>query len=531
MLIVQELGFAYPNSDYLFQKISFSLQTAQKVALIGNNGCGKSTLLQILANQIQPSEGSISSIEKPYYIPQLFSNELQGSVADVLQIQDKRKALQAILEGSVEVAYYDVLQEDWDIEDRAYKALQYWHLGTVSLDQNFFTLSGGEQTKVFLAGITLHQPSFIIMDEPTNHLDLLSRKMLYEEILHTKAAMIIVSHDIQLLQLLSYTYEIHAQEMKAYGGNIDFYQAQKAIAAEAWQQMLKDKEKDYKKAKAVGRATIERVQKLDARGRKKQIQSGVPTIMLNTLKNAAEQSTARLKHQHEEKIDQLWLELRSLRDTAPATDTMQLGFKEVPMHRGKVLVKTEQINVLHTNRSAPLWQEDVSFTILSGDRVALVGNNGSGKTTLLHILTGKIIPIGNIFCAEFDTIYIDQHYSLLIDTLTVQQMAHVYNDGLCAPEMVNSKLTHFLFKPNDWNKLCSQLSGGERLRLALCCMSLQQKQPDVIMLDEPTNNLDLQNINILIAALANYKGTLIVSSHDEGFLSQLQLNKKISLSA
>ncbi|MNE55117.1 ABC transporter ATP-binding protein uup [compost metagenome] len=177
-----------------------------------------------------------------------------------------------------------------------------------------------------------------------------------------------------------------------------------------------------------------------------------------------------------------------------------------------------------------LWNENLNFEILSGDRLVIKGLNGSGKTTLIKIILGELIPSkGQVNSLAKKTIYIDQDYSLLNQNLKIYEQAQVFNDCGLEEHEIKMRLNRFLFSRNDWDKPCNALSGGERMRLMLCCLTISNESPEIIILDEPTNNLDIQSIEILTAAINEYRGTLIVISHDQSFLEQINVEKSILL--
>jgi ATPase subunit of ABC transporter with duplicated ATPase domains len=528
MLILQNLNYTHPDKDVLFNDIDLVINKQDKIALVGNNGSGKSTLLKIMAGVLQPSSGTIKTAAQPYYIPQLLGQYNDYTIAEALRIDDKLKALKAILDGDVSEHNLNTLNDDWTIEERSTEALAYWKLDGFDLDEKMATLSGGEKTKVFLAGILIHKPEIVLLDEPSNHLDIQSRELLYNYIQSSASTMVVVSHDKTLLNLLDTVCELSKRVITTYGGNYDFYAEQKAIESNALNQDLKSKEKALRKAKETEREAIERKQKLDARGRKKQDKAGVPTIMLNTLRNSAEKSTSRMKDMHAEKIGNISQELNDIRKELPDADKMKIGFDNSELHKGKILATARDMNFSYAGK--PLWEQPLNFIIKSGERIAIKGANGSGKTTLIKIILGKLQPQqGSIDRAEVNAIYIDQDYSLINNTLTVYEQAFQYNHGNLQEHEVKSKLTHFLFTKDYWDKPCSTLSGGEKMRLMLCCLTISTEAPNIIILDEPTNNLDIQNTEILTAAINEYEGTLIAVSHDAVFLKDTNIEESIEL--
>ncbi|WP_289659816.1 ribosomal protection-like ABC-F family protein [Flavobacterium panacagri] len=528
MLILQNISYQHENKNMLFQNISFTLNKNDKTALVGNNGVGKSTLLKIITGQLKPISGQIIQNSIPYSVPQLFGQFNDLSISEALSIKDKIKSLKEILEGVVTEENLQLLNDDWTIEERCAEALSYWKLQDLDLEQKMGTLSGGQKTKVFLAGIMIHQPDLVLLDEPSNHLDFEGRKLLYDFIKSTSCSLLIVSHDRKLLNHLNKTFEMSKNGIAVYGGNYDFYSDQKKIENNALEQDVQSKEKALKKAKEKERETIERQNKLDSRGKKKQEKSGVARIMMNTLRNNAENSSSKLKDVHAEKISGISEDLRQLRSSLPAIDQMKFGFSNVSFHKGKMIFKAEELNYSYNNQS--LWKDNLNFEILSGDRFSIKGLNGSGKTTLIKIILGALKPnSGNITSLAKKTIYIDQDYSLLHNDLNIYEQAQQFNDCGLEEHDIKMRLNRFLFSQTNWDKSCRALSGGERMRLMLCCLTISNEAPEVIILDEPTNNLDIQNIEILTAALNEYQGTLIVISHDESFLEQINIKENIIL--
>lgn len=528
MLILQNISYIHPNKDLLFGNINITLNQHQKVALIGNNGVGKSTLLRIIAQKITPSEGQLIVESPPYYIPQIFGQFNHLTIAEALGIAEKLTAFQEILDGKATENNMLLLNDDWTIEERCNEALRYWQLSQFELTQKLESLSGGQKTKVFLAGIQIHRPDLVLLDEPSNHLDTDSRELLYSYIASTTNALMVVSHDRKLLNLLDTVCELSQKGISTYGGNYDFFAAQKQQEQNALSLDVKSKEKALRKAKEKERETIERQQKLDARGKKKQEKAGLSTIMMNTLRNNAEKSTSKIKNVHIEKIGGISQELQDLRRELPDIEKIKFGFDNTTLHRGKLLINAADINFSYQDRL--LWKSNLNLQISSGERIALKGQNGSGKTTLIKLFLGDLAPqTGTIFKAENKAIYIDQDYTLIDNSLNVYEQAEKFNASALKEHEIKIRLNRFLFPKNEWDKPCKALSGGERMRLMLCCLTIRSQSPDMIILDEPTNNLDIQNIEILTAAINEYQGTLLVVSHDQSFLEQVNVERVIQL--
>ncbi len=301
---------------------------------------------------------------------------------------------------------------------------------------------------------------------------------------------------------------------------------QKQIASNALQQVILEKEKALKKAKEIERETLERQQRKNARGKRKQSNSGMPRIVMNQMRNNAEKSSAKTKGIHNDKIGGISQELHELRSELPGADKIKFGFEDAGLHKGKILFEGRGINFSYETN--PIWKAPLDLQIRSGERMALKGANGAGKTTLIKLVLGELEPSrGKVYRAINNSVYIDQNYSLINTKLSLLEQVQQSNTSGILDHEVKTRLNRFLFPRDSWDKPCGALSGGERMRLILCCLSIACQSPDLIVLDEPTNNLDIQNTEILTKAINAYQGTLLVVSHDTYFLDQVNIKGSI----
>ncbi|KGE12444.1 ABC-F family ATP-binding cassette domain-containing protein [Sphingobacterium deserti] len=529
MFVIQNLTYIHPDKETLFSNLSFSLSKFQKAALIGNNGTGKSTLLQLIAGKLPPSSGEVPTNGTIFFVPQLYGQFDSQTVAEVLGVSEKLNAYYAILSGKDDLTNFTILDDDWEVEERCLRALTHWGLTNVALTGFLSNLSGGEKVKVFLAAAWLSRPELLLMDEPSNHLDAIGKELLYRFIGEMNCTMLIVSHDRQLLNLFDSMVELSKAGITTFNGNYDHYKEQKESAHLALLNKIAGQEKEIRKAKDKERDTLERQQRADARGKKKQEKAGVARIMMNTLRNNAENSTSKLRSVHTERMEGLQQELTEMRTARPAGSTMRFGFAENALkHPGKALIEITELNLHIEDRD--LWTAPLTFRLNMGERVAIQGANGSGKTTFAQMILGNFVATsGKIQRYPHNPFYIDQDYNLLDNRLSVYEQAQMVNDGAFLEHEVKTKLDQFLFSAECWSKQCGMLSGGERMRLALCCLTLHKATPDLLILDEPTNNLDIQNIEILTRAMQEYTGTLLVITHDQHFLRALHITRVVTL--
>ncbi len=540
---IQQISYIHPDKEVLFSDLNFAISKGQKLGLVGNNGCGKSTLLQIIAGQLSPSSGVIVRPDDLYYIPQHFGQYDSLTIAQALQIERKQQALHAILSGDASNENFVILDDDWNIEERSIAALDLWGLGQFTLSYPMNLLSGGEKTRVFLTRMDIHHPSVVLMDEPTNHLDSSGRQRLYDWIEKYRSTLLVVSHDRTLLNLLPEICELEKHQINYYGGNYEFYKEQKTLIQEALQQRIEEKEKALRIARKVAHETAERRDKQNVRGEKSNIKKGVPRIVLNALQGKSEKSTSKLTGVHQEKAEKLTNERNQLRGSLSPTAALKTDFNSSSLHTGKILVTAKEINFSYHSNSInndiqensiskqQLWQAPVSFQLKSGDRLRIEGANGSGKTTLLKLITGQLQPQeGTLTRTDFSYVYLNQEYSIIDDRNSILEQAYAFNSRNLPKHEIKIILNRYLFPASEWDKSCRKLSGGEKMRLAFCCLMISNNTPDMFILDEPTNNLDIQSIEIITATIKNYAGTVIAISHDNYFIQEIGVEQCILLS-
>ncbi len=526
-LIIRSLSYTHPDGEKLFHELNLALGKGEKAALVGLNGMGKSTLLQLIAGIILPTSGEIMLSESCWYVPQHLGQYDHLSIAEALKIDVKLNAMQAILNGSVDPVYFTDLDDDWEIEEKAEMALAKWGLEHFSAHHFMGSLSGGQKTKVFLAGIEIHQPRIILLDEPTNHLDTNSRKMLYDLVTQHQSTILTVSHDRTLLNRLHKTLALSQTGIEVFGGNFDFYLEQRQEKVNALQAKLEEQTKTLKQSQQKARDMAEQRQKKEAKGKSAGQSNSLPRIVAGGLKSKAEQSTAKVLDAHHEKISGLAEHIRETRSQIQQYQALYINIAASHLHHGKILIDANNVNYGYHGNA--LW-ETLSFQVRSGDRLHIEGDNGAGKTTLLKMITGAIEPTeGQYMSPDFSYLYLDQDYTMIKPNLSLYEQVQKYNhDGLQEHEL-KSLLIYSQFSQEMFDRKCIGLSGGEKMKLALCCLAISKQAPDMLILDEPTNNLDVQSLEILTSAVKNFTGTLLVISHDQHFIKEIGVTSQISL--
>ena len=527
-LILSGVSFAYPDSEPLFSDITFSVRSGERVALVGPNGSGKTTLLRIAAGLL-PAAGTVDCPADRWYLPQNALCRPDESVAELLGAARKLDALHAIEAGRGAESDFLALDDDWSIEERLALVRERWGIEAIPLDRRSCTLSGGERTRVLLAGAELSGADTVLLDEPSNHLDTRARDLLYDFVGRSRAAMLIVSHDRALLERMDAIVELGSGRAVRYGGNYTFYCEQRDLQLEALHRRADERQRTLRQARERELELDERRQRQESRAAGHTQRRGLARIVAGGLASASQRSASRLEEERGRRIERIAAELHAVRAQIAAEQPLSVHLHSPERQDRRLLAALEGVNVRFGGRM--LWSEPLSLELFSGERLRIRGGNGTGKTTLLRLLTGDLLPAGGSCrrAGPLRTLLLDQEYSALSGGGTVGEFV-LRCDTAHRPEgELRAWLDHYCFAQEQWTQACGTLSGGEKLKLLLFGETLGASAPDLILLDEPTNNIDLRSQELLVSALSEYKGTVVVVSHDEPFLRNLGITNELEL--
>ncbi|GAB3595390.1 ABC-F family ATP-binding cassette domain-containing protein [Microbacterium tumbae] len=513
---LDRLAFTWPDGSTALDAVSGSFGTG-RTGLVGRNGSGKSTLLRLVAGELTPASGTIHRTGEIAYLPQRLTLETQRRVAELLGVSTALDAVRAIESGDVDPAHFDAVGDDWDIEARAAASLAEAGLDPTFLDRSVGELSGGEAVLVAIAGIRLGRAPITLLDEPTNNLDRDARAKLYDMVRSWKGTLVVVSHDIALLELMDDTAELYAHELSVFGGPYSAWRAWLDAEQDAARQAEASAAQAVRKEK---RQRIEAETKLATRSRmakRAQLEKRVPKIVANGRKMAAEVSAGRLRTEVAEKEDAARSALDEAGRRVRSDDSMKIELPDPQLSR--------------TRRIATIGDAAREWIVQGPERVALTGRNGAGKTTLLERLVsgeGQGDPHAE---AHTDRIgYLPQRVDGLDETRSVFE--NISDAAPSIPEKeLRNRLARFLIRGGAVDRPVASLSGGERFRVALAKLLLADPAPHLVVLDEPTNNLDLDTVDQVVEALRAYRGAVLVVSHDDAFLERLDLDLALRIDA
>jgi ATPase subunit of ABC transporter with duplicated ATPase domains len=531
-LSASDLCYELPDGTSLFVSLNFSFGLT-RTGLVGKNGIGKTTLLEILSGRKRPSRGAVVKSGRVSYLPQTVAPPADGSVGRALGISHILEALERIETGQVDPKELTSAENLWEMPEKIEEAFGRLGLSHISVSQPASSLSGGEFMRVRLAGLLLDDPEFLLLDEPTNHLDLSARAFVYELVAawnKGNRGLVVVTHDRRLLSLVDQVADLDSKGLRIYGGDFAFYQQQRRIEQTAAEQALAGASIRLKKAQKAAQLARERQQKRNSAGTKKAIRTGISAMAAGNLRRAAENSGARLADRHQKKVEAARQEMQAARVSVSFETriTVDLESSRVPATRR--IIEAYGVNYRYPGAKSTLWDTPLNLLVVGPERIHLRGDNGSGKSTLIDLVSGKKSPTdGRVKTGDIRIGVLDQKVGILDDSLTIlenmKRMASRRPD-----HELRILLGRLLFYHDAALKPAAVLSGGERMRAGLACLLAADQAPELLILDEPTNNLDLASLESVVQAVREYRGTLMVVSHDLTFLDDIGIGRVLQLS-
>lgn len=496
LISAENLGHSF-HDNWLFRQQTFGINSGRRIALVGANGAGKSTLLKILAEKLKPTEGKVvkSKFLSMGYLEQdpLFNPE--ETINDFIFQSDNEqqqliKEYESLLENDPEnYAQIEIITtkitelEAWEYEYKIKNILD--RLDVHHLDQQIKTLSGGQKKRLALAELLISDPELYILDEPTNHLDIETIEWLESFLTTGNKTILLVTHDRYFLDnVCNEIIEIDQQKIFPYQGNYSYY-LEKRAEREATDQARYQKNSNLLKKE------------------------------LEWMRRMPQARSTKSKS----RIDAFY-DLQSRTQNNGQKEQLELTIKSA--RQGNKIVEIEHLNKSFNNT---IIINDFNYVFKKGDRIGLAGKNGSGKSTFLNLLTGEIRPdAGSIVVGETTSIGYYRQSGLnfndadrVIDVIKEVAEFITMADGklLSASQL----LTQFLFPPKKQHGFINNLSGGEKKRLQL--LTILIKNPNFLILDEPTNDLDTDTLNVLEDFLTTFAGVIVLVSHDRYLIDKL----------
>ncbi|GAA1243781.1 ATP-binding cassette domain-containing protein [Streptomyces sp. NBC_00117] len=521
-LTCSALSFQWQDGTPVLDGLSLAIGRG-RTGLVGTNGTGKSTLLRLLAGRLAPSQGSVTVGGSLAYLPQNITLDTALRVDQALGIAERRAALRAIENGDVSEEHFDAVGDDWDVEERALATLGSLGLADVELDRTVGQLSGGETTLLRLAALLLERPDVLLLDEPTNNLDVFARRRLYEAVDSWRSGvLLVVSHDRELLERVDRIAELRSGSVNWYGGGWSAYEEALATQQEAAGRMLRAAEADVRRQKRELEETQIKVARRARHSKKMDAQRKAPRIVAGEKKRSAQESGDKLRGLHEDRLSDAHDRREEAAEAIRNDAEIRVSLPHTAVPTGRTVLSIDELSLPHGKL------RDGSLHIHGPERIALVGRNGAGKTTLLRTLTGELEPVSGQAKTFVPLRFLPQRLDVLDEDLSVAANVARMAPGV-TDNHIRSQLARFLFKGARAEQPAGTLSGGERFRAALAATMLAAPAPQLLMLDEPTNSLDMASVRQLTSALESYEGALLIASHDLPFLESIGITRWLLL--
>lgn len=522
-IVLSGVSWSAPDGTALFTNLDLTFGP-ERTGLVGRNGTGKTTLLRLITGDIAPSSGGISCRERVGYLSQTPEQNITGTIADFFGVRDHIDLLNRAAAGTATVE--DMAIADWTVEDRMTRALNRVGLSALSSDMPVAALSGGQRTRVGLAAMFFAEPDFLVLDEPSNHLDEEGRDHVLAALRGWSGGLILASHDRTLLSAMDSIVELSGLGVRRYGGAYADYRAQKDAELAAARHDLAEAERAVALADRRAQEAAEKKARTDRQGRALRASGGQPKMTMDAAKQRSEESggsAARLRSQRGAAARE---SLDAAREQIEILEPIQMALKTSGLVADRRVLVLEHVTFAYAP-DRPVLQ-NLSLTIRGPERVAIVGSNGSGKSTLLSCILGDLTPQSGMVDLRVNAVRLDQDVSgLFPDQSILENFARL--DPTASDNQRRSMLARFGFRGEAPEQSVATLSGGQKLRAGLACTLGRQTPPQLLLLDEPSNHLDLEATEILESALRDFDGALLVVSHDPVFRGNIGIERTLQL--
>ena len=572
-ITLDHISYAHPGEPPLFTDLS-AVFSAPLTGLIGDNGTGKTTLFRLILGDINPSQGTISTPPHIAYLPQDLGLSGHQHLADIFGITKILQALDALESGEYSPSLYDTIGDAWDIEERTLVALAEHGFGPALtttdtqarrnlLMRPLSTFSGGQTVTAALTALLYSNPEFILLDEPTNNLDSSAKNRLYTALATLTCPALIISHDRDLLERVNVIAELHADRqglahLRLFEGNHSTYRQALDTEQQAAQRRVTEAKN---RVRSAHREWVQ-AQEIISKNMAQVWKDDQPDTILALTKDASRQAAAKLRVLRIGKQEQAQEAYQNAQDEVRVQEKIYAELSQLPLPAGRKVLELIRVDSHPVSRETfavqqPTKVDSLHFSpaeadsesqqgtpaehpehlILSGpEHLRITGANGSGKTTLLEAIAHAgeadyLSPVQPAYRVDYciEGAYIPQRISL-DPQLTLLQSVQRANPGV-SEQHLRDQLARLLFRRESVHHKTGELSGGERFRAAVAQVLLADPVPQLLMLDEPTNNLDISSVDWLVQALEAYTGALIVVSHDEDFCRRIRIDRTFSISA
>lgn len=519
-----DLAYLLPDDTELFSNLTFSIRAHQRVALVGHNGSGKSSFARLLAEEVSPSRGQLSFPGRVVLLAQDAAPQQKVRAVDFLQVGPIYDALTRSLEGGASPEDLDLIADDWDLEDRLHLAFQAMGLKHLSPTGLLTELSGGEWLRLQILAVQWANPDLLILDEPSNHLDQAGRVWLEDWLREAPFAWLLISHDRHLLSLPDQIWELTPTGLDVYGGNYVHYLAEKTAQEEAANTRVAHAKQAERQAQRDQQRARERQEGKAAIGRRERLKGSQPKIVLDGRKARSQQTHSRLTRIKDARLSAAADRVATARSNLTIHIPVEFDSAASGVHQHQPIL---DINGLCFRYGSRHLLSDFNLSLKGPERLHLTGENGSGKSTLLDLIAGRKVPDGGAVTRRVPIGYLLQR----ADNASAQtplDRCLAYRPQWQATD-IRTCLARAGLRREKAVTGFDQLSAGERLRADLVRLLNCPEPAQLLLLDEPSNHLDMNALEALETALKTYRGALIFTSHDPVFVENMNVSGVVRL--
>ena len=521
-ITLANLGWSTPDGRPVLSNLDLRFQR-ERVGIVGRNGVGKSTLLHLLTGERQPASGSIAIDGSIAMLRQTVQVAPDETIADLFGASAALTLLRKAEAGDASAE--DLGEAVWTLEARIDEALAGAGL-PLPADTPLSHLSGGQRTHAALAAAMFAAPDFLLLDEPTNNLDRDGRAAVRDLLRGWRGGAIVVSHDRELLEEMDAIVELTSLGAARYGGGWSAYHARKEIERAAVEAELAGAEKRLDAARREAQASTEKQDRRDAGGRRKAARGDMPKIIIGGQKRRAEETRAAVSRLAGRQRDAAQEQLAATRSKIEVVDPLSAGLPPTGLAASRTVLALDDVTAGYGEGHPVI--KNLSLAVTGPERVAITGPNGSGKSTLLALVAGMITPWSGTIRTQVPFAMFDQRVSLLDPSLSIADNFLALSPG-ATNNQSRAALARFRFRADAADRIVGTLSGGQILRAGLACALGAPQPPQLLILDEPGNHLDIDSLAAIETGLAAYDGALLVVSHDPAFLEAIGITREIVL--
>lgn len=495
IISAQKINYTSQSGRQIISSLSFSIGN-EKAGLIGRNGVGKSTLLNLLTGRLIADKGTYKCEGHISYVPQIIPDK---GMDELWHMREKIK--------SATISSNDSIQRKLILE----------RIGSIS---PITLLSGGEQKLLHIMLAFSEDSEFVMMDEPEGNLDIDNRRFLKQLIRSTRKGILMVSHDGNLLNEMDFILEFRDQGIRKFVGNFDQYKSSVSAEVESLSRRIKSIEKELYDLREMQNKSISNQTYRMKKGADEIAERGYGDFWCDTpKKDRAARTLKRIKKLYEDKEREGRQILEDYIDKATLVNNYSLPVPEIRTDSTQTILVINNCSFAYEREHYII--SNFSMSVQQGEKVALIGRNGIGKTTLLKLIVGELQGTGNIVRCWKEYIYLDQFLTIVdLEKSLVQNIKQTY--GVQVISEIEQYIRSMGYPEPQANRSLKNLSGGELVIAELLFLFWRDKLPDMILLDEPVNHLDISGVNLLVNLINSYKGAAIIISHDESFLNRIK---------